>query len=98
MFGGHIEDQETEEDTLTRELRAELGISLSKSRKLAHLMFEQGGESFDLAIYVVTEWIGGGPVMLRNEHTEIRWFPLKDAVNLTNLALPQIRALLKVLT
>jgi 8-oxo-dGTP pyrophosphatase MutT (NUDIX family) len=47
-------------------------------------------------VYVVTEWAGQGPVVLGAEHTEIRWFPLNEALQL-DLAHPQYTELFETM-
>lgn len=97
MFGGHVESEETEVETLRRELREELGIVPTQFRKAQHLKLEQDRLNLDIAIYVVTEWIEPDPVMLGNEHTEIRWFPIEEAANLSNIATAEIGAVLRAI-
>jgi hypothetical protein len=45
-------------------------------------------------MYVVTAWQGGEPTILDTEHTELRWFTQAEAISLSDLALPEYRALL----
>jgi 8-oxo-dGTP diphosphatase len=98
MFGGHIEEGETEETALSRELQEELGIIPTRLRKIEHISSRQDCHFLDLSIYEVTEWLGGQPRMLGNEHLEIKWFELPDAVRLPNLALEDVRAVIRALT
>jgi 8-oxo-dGTP diphosphatase len=97
MFGGLIESDETEVEALIRELDEELGIYPTQFRKIQHLTLKQDIYCFDLAIYEVTTWTGGEPAMLGNEHTNIKWFTLQDAMKLPNLAASQIKAVLQAL-
>ena len=45
MFGGHVEADETEFETLVRELREELGIVPTQFRKVQHLKLEKDRSS-----------------------------------------------------
>jgi 8-oxo-dGTP diphosphatase len=97
MFGGHIEGNETEVEALIRELDEKLGIYPTQFGKLEHLAIRQDADCFDLAVYEVTAWSGGEPAMFGNEHTDIKWFALQDAMQLPNLAANQIKAILQAL-
>jgi 8-oxo-dGTP diphosphatase len=97
MFGGHIEAGETEVDTLVRELGEELGINPTQFQKVQHLVLGHNQQCMDLAIYVVTEWGGGEPVMLGDEHSEIRWFCITEVSRLTNLTTNEIKIIIQAL-
>jgi 8-oxo-dGTP diphosphatase len=47
-------------------------------------------------IYVVTEWVGQGPVALGEEHSEIRWFSVNEALQL-DLAHPRYAELFEAI-
>jgi 8-oxo-dGTP diphosphatase len=97
MFGGHIEAGETEVEALVRELDEELGICPTQLQKARHLSLEYDRSYLDLAIYVVTQWTGDEPIMLGDEHSEIKWFTIADALSLTNLTSNEIETILRSL-
>jgi len=84
IFGGHAEPNEKPEDTLVRELREELGITPVRFRlldTLNDLQPEPDGVP-SLQLYVVTDWLGVPSNLLTEEHSEIGWFTLSDALKL----------------
>ncbi len=96
MFGGHVEDGETIEATLIRELSEELDITPSEFDFLTTLTEPdpQSNGNYLYHIYTVTAWSGGGPRRCGHEHTEIRWCTLDEALAL-NLGMPEYRSLLQ---
>jgi 8-oxo-dGTP diphosphatase len=98
MLGGHIEAGETEVEALVRELDEELGICPTHFQKTRHLLLEYDRGYSDLAIYAVTQWTGGEPIMLGDEHSEIKWFRIADALRLINLATDEIKTILQNFT
>jgi 8-oxo-dGTP diphosphatase len=95
MFGGHIEAGETEVEALVRELGEELGIYPTQFQNIRRILLEHDCNCTDLAIYAVTEWTGGEPVMLGDEHSEIKWFRIADALSLTNVTTDEIKTILQ---
>ena len=90
LIGGHSEQGETPEETLIREFQEELGIIPTKFVYLTMLHDPEPkihGE-YDYYIYKVLDWLGEPRNILQNEHSEIRWFKIEDALNL-DLALPK---------
>jgi len=97
-FGGHIEFGETVEQTLVRELEEELDITPTQFRFLTILPDpkpEQHGE-YAYHIFEVRSWEGPGPRLCGDEHDEMRWCTVAEAVAL-DLALPAYRGLIKSL-
>ena len=94
-IGGHAKKNETPEETLSRELNEEIGVTPIKFEHIASLK-ESNPEEYgyhEYYIYLVHEW-EGTIENLSDEHSEIRWFEIEDALNL-HLALPQYAELFK---
>jgi 8-oxo-dGTP diphosphatase len=75
--GGHVEFGESPCDALVRELAEELGIRISRpdAPPLAWLHPPVEHEAtYELAIWVVTEWTGHVTNCAPQEHDELRWF------------------------
>ncbi len=96
VFGGHQEGAESIAETLVRELAEELDVTPLDYVELAVLDEPQpdiyGARAYHF--FVVTAWRGPGPTMLGDEHTEIGWFTLDEALAL-DLAHPGYRDLLR---
>lgn len=94
LFGGHAEPPETAEETIVRELREELDITPTEfqylSTQLDPYPEKHGHCSYHL--FKVTAWSGPGPRLCGDEHSEIRWCTLDEALAL-DLALPAYRNL-----
>jgi mutator protein MutT len=93
--GGHVEAGETLDEALLRELREEVGITPTQATSLGSIIDPNSGAADPVTyhLYAVTAWQGGDPVMLGDEHTELRWFALEAAAALPDLALDQYRRL-----
>ena len=94
VFGGHIEANETPEDTLIRELKEEIGIEPTQWSYLETVSEITGGDLIECRIYVVTDWQGVPTNLQPEEHAMIRWFSLESAVclKLTHPSYPSIFA------
>ena len=75
--GGKVEDGESPEDCLSRELQEEFGITTIVGEHFATSDFDYGAGTLRLLAYWVT-WINGSlhPVV----HTQTRWVPPQDTV------------------
>ena len=98
LIGGHCEGNETPEQTLSRELNEEIGVTPTKIIPIAVL---QDPESvihgdYEYHIYLVTNWIGSPINLSTNEHSELLWFEIEDATKLS-LAHPKYIELFKTL-
>jgi mutator protein MutT len=94
--GGHCKDGETSEETLIRELKEELGITITEFNYVSLLQEPKRslyGEH-DYHIYLVTDWIGTVRNLCPEEHSEICWFNPDEAFRL-DLAHPDYPALFK---
>jgi len=94
LFGGHVEDKESIEEALVRELREELDITPKTFEFLTTLLEADPPNNGKCLyhIYKITEWAGPGPRLRGAEHTEMRWHTLDEAVS-SNLAVPEYRTL-----
>jgi 8-oxo-dGTP diphosphatase len=75
--GGHIEESETPQQALARELREELGVDIESLGRAADVVLEFDDESLQLAVWILDY---GGTVENRcpEEHDELRWVNLQD--------------------
>lgn len=73
--GGKIEEEEREEDAITREIKEELCIKINPLKRLAHVHIGQHGKEFVL-IGWLCEWVEGDIVL--TEHIECRWVTFSE--------------------
>jgi mutator protein MutT len=83
IFGGHIEEGETQEETLLRELEEEIGIKVKEFEYLESYQDKDPTFGIDYVhhIYIVVTWDGIPKNKNPREHDSIRWFSkheLKD--------------------
>lgn len=96
VVGGHANPDESPCEALVRELAEEIQVTPIEFHELATLPEPNPGINGAAAyhIFLVTSWTGKGPVATGDEHSEIRWFPISEAIEL-NLAHPGYVELLK---
>lgn len=92
VFGGGVEAGESLQDALSRELREELGIVATGC--VAHSQHQI--EGIALSLFLVSQWTGT-PNNLGEEHAEIKWYAIEEAVLLENLALEAYRVVFRSL-
>lgn len=87
--GGHAEQGETMSEALIREVREEVGVTPTDTFFLASIRDPNASldDSVTYHMYAVTDWIGGVPRLLGDEHSELRWFSPEAAMALPDLAL-----------
>jgi 8-oxo-dGTP pyrophosphatase MutT (NUDIX family) len=92
--GGVAESGEPELDTLTRELREELGVEIERSSasRLCRLTATPMQEPVLLSAWLVRAWHGTPTNAAPEEHLEVRWFGLAE---LPELAHPVVVAALR---
>ena len=98
IIGGHCLPGEEPDRALLRELQEEINVTPTVFSKLG-VLYEPHpsihGER-EYHVYVITEWTGQGPVVQGAEHSEIRWFPVNEALQL-DLAHPQYAELFEAM-
>jgi len=96
IIGGHREDNETPEETLSRELKEEIGVTPTRFTRIA-VLHEPKADihgDYEYNVYLVTGWIGTPKNLSPDEHSELGWFRIEEALRL-ELAHPQYPELLK---
>ncbi|MEP4194319.1 MAG: NUDIX domain-containing protein [Aliishimia sp.] len=97
FIGGKIEEGETAEQALTRELGEEIAISPSQPSYFDKIKdIHADNESPPIYhFFKVYDWSGGEPKINNHEHSHLEWFTLEQVCDLSNLALPEYRKLLR---
>lgn len=92
--GGHVQDGESAEAALARELAEETGIAPEHATSVAVL--EGGGvHAWRLQVFLVDDWRGELANRQSREHAELRWCGLAEAQRLLGSAHPGFADLLR---
>ncbi len=92
LVGGHVEADEPIVATLIREAREEVGVTPVVFRYLG--FFEDSRYETTYHLYEVTDWSGGLPRLIGDEHTDLAWVALDGASFVAPLAHPEVMSFL----
>jgi len=86
-IGGRVEAGESLDEALVREVLEEVGVTPTKFRLVATIRERQPNLYGDALhhIYAVTQWRGGEPANVCDEHTELKWFSVSEMRLMTNI-------------
>lgn len=89
-IGGRVEDRESLEEALIREAQEEVGVTPTEFRLIATVREKRPDIYGDALhhVYAVTQWQGGEPANICDEHTELRWFSVDEIGRLPNIVDP----------
>jgi mutator protein MutT len=89
-IGGHVEDGESLDEALIREVQEEVGVTPIRFELIATVRERQPELHGDALhhVYAVTNWEGGEPANICDEHTELKWFSLSEMRGLANIVDP----------
>lgn len=96
--GGHVEDDETCEETVVRELKEEMNLDIEIIEYLGNFVIDNKEENYYYAKIVGGELQFGGEELERNSYDnyyEIRWLPVEDIDNSGIRALNFIKEIIK---
>ena len=80
--GGKCESGESFESALKREIVEELGVEVRNFQQIGMRASTPDGESAEIAVYVVTKWVGRPRNAAPHEHSSIQWFAKEEVVGL----------------
>jgi 8-oxo-dGTP diphosphatase len=94
--GGHVEQHETRAEALVKEVPEEVGVVPTSFSFLISISDPKASEHRPATyhFYSVSAWEGGEPILLGEEHIELKWFSVPMAIALPDLALDEYRTLL----
>lgn len=72
--GGHIEEGESLEDALRRELLEELQVEIQSCRLMDSILHPDPVEPIEVMVFLVSSWKGRPLSAEPDKHTEIGWF------------------------
>jgi 8-oxo-dGTP diphosphatase len=86
-IGGRVEDGESLDEALIREVQEEVGVTPAQFRLITTVRESQPEIHGDALhhVYAVTGWHGRDPANVSDEHTELKWFSISEMLLLTNI-------------
>ncbi len=95
--GGHLEPGESAEQALMRELMEELGVVPLEFQLIAKISLQPTPvQAYRFHLFTINEW-QGYPTIRDNEHSQLQWMELEEAVENKELALQAYVPLLEKL-
>jgi len=77
--GGKVKKNETEEDSIIRELKEELNIYVKITHRLKNRLFDYGDIKINLIPFIV-KYVDGDVCIL--EHNDVKWLNKSELINL----------------
>jgi len=94
--GGHVEESESPRAALVRELREELAVEVAATDVTPQPHRQVVATDLHMSVWRIDSWVGEPVNAALDEHDEIRWFGLTEALALP-LAHPAYPARLREL-
>jgi mutator protein MutT len=88
--GGHVERDEDPLDALGREILEEIGVVVQLDALAVTPDLRAHERNLDLSLWAVHVWEGEPANCAPEEHDQVEWFDIRDAVTMT-LAFPAYR-------
>ncbi|MFA1624673.1 NUDIX hydrolase [Rhizobium mongolense] len=98
LVGGHVEVGEIADAALVREAQEEVGITPTNVRHLKTFadVATPDCENIRYQVYAVTEWSGGAPRLMGEEHTDLAWIAIGNVNSMTPFAHPTVIPILSM--
>ena len=95
--GGSLEEGEQAETTVKRELKEELGISVTELKIAGFLSYYKTKAPKLIIFFYITKWNGE---IQRNWHRDLKWFSLEDCKKqqIPNINPELFKSILKILS
>lgn len=79
--GGHVEPEERPLAALRREALEEIGVTVDIGRLTDKPDLRLRMEGVEVSMWLVSTWAGEPVNCAPEEHDEVRWFDIKDAID-----------------